>query len=203
MAGVRTRPVGSRGAGFGGTHGNELLTRATAIVLIVLLALEGITLLRLDQLLREHMFIGVALIGPVLLKLASTGYRFMAYYSGAPAYRSKGPPHPLLRVLAPLLVASTAGIFATGVALLVAGHRSGLLLLAHKATFIVWAGCFGIHFLAYLPRVLGLRDAARPRQLVPGARARTALLALALTAGLGLALAVLAPIAHWHAERRL
>ena len=52
----------------------------------------------------EHMFIGLVLIPPVLLKLGSTGYRFVRYYAGAPAYREKGPPRPLLRLLAPVLV---------------------------------------------------------------------------------------------------
>ena len=39
-----------------------------------------------------HMFIGMVLIPPVLLKLASTGYRFVRYYTGSQAYRAKGPP---------------------------------------------------------------------------------------------------------------
>ncbi len=42
-------------------------------------------------LLVAHMFIGLVLIPPVLLKLGSTGYRFARYYTGAPAYRAKGP----------------------------------------------------------------------------------------------------------------
>ena len=43
-------------------------------------------------LLGPHMFIGLVLIGPVALKLASTGYRFVRYYTGAPVYVAKGPP---------------------------------------------------------------------------------------------------------------
>ena len=38
------------------------------------------------------MFLGVLLIGPVALKLASTGYRFVRYYTSEPRYRRKGPP---------------------------------------------------------------------------------------------------------------
>ena len=52
------------------------------------------------------MFVGLLLIPPVVLKLASTGYRFVRYYAGARAYREKGPPPLPLRLLAPVLVAS-------------------------------------------------------------------------------------------------
>src|SRR6266700_2655738 len=39
-----------------------------------------------------HMFVGLLLIPPVALKLASTGYRFVRYYTASPAYRRKAPP---------------------------------------------------------------------------------------------------------------
>ena len=42
-----------------------------------------------------------------VLKLCTTGYRFVKYYGHDPAYRRKGPPHPILRILGPLVVAST------------------------------------------------------------------------------------------------
>ena len=77
---------------LGGTEGNEILTSATAAVLTVLLLAEGITILRMGGLVSVHMFIGLVLIPPVLLKLGSTGYRFVRYYTGARAYREKGPP---------------------------------------------------------------------------------------------------------------
>ena len=44
------------------------------------------------------------LIAPVLLKLASTGYRLLRYYGRSRAYREKGPPRLPLRLLAPVLV---------------------------------------------------------------------------------------------------
>src|SRR3954452_437801 len=91
----------------GGTAGNELLTGVTALVLALLLAVEGITLLFLHQLLSVHMFVGLALIGPLALKLAITGYRFARYYTRSASYRLKGPPALPLRILAPVLVAAT------------------------------------------------------------------------------------------------
>ena len=69
--------------------GNARLTAANAAVLLVLLAAEGVTILRVRQLLSPHVFIGVVLIPPVLLKVASTTWRFARYYTGAPAYRRK------------------------------------------------------------------------------------------------------------------
>jgi hypothetical protein len=186
-----------------GTAGNELLTCATAAVPTALLLAEGVTILWLGGLRTEHMFIGLVLIPPVLLKLGSTGYRFVRYYTRAPRYLEKGPPRLLLRVLAPVLVCSTVLVFGSGVALLLIGHRSDIVLELHKVAFIVWSGVFGVHFLAYVPRAAGsLRSAwaTRPsyRPRTPG-RAITALLAVtSLCAGLALALLLLPHIGAWH-----
>ena len=46
-------------------------------------------------------------------------------------------------------------VFASGVALLLIGHRSDVVLELHKVAFIVWGACFGVHFLWYLPRAWG------------------------------------------------
>ena len=70
----------------------RLLTIAAGVVLTLLLMAEGITLLQMGPLLSVHMFIGLALIPPVLLKLGSTGYRFARYYTQSRPYVEKGPP---------------------------------------------------------------------------------------------------------------
>ncbi|HET9677138.1 MAG TPA: hypothetical protein VFP21_06505 [Solirubrobacterales bacterium] len=187
---------------FGGVAGNEILTCAIALVLTFLLLAEGVTLLRLGPLLVPHMFIGFVLVPLVLLKLGSTGYRFVRYYARTPAYREKGPPLLPLRLMAPVLVAATLGVFVTGVALLVVGHKSDTLLLLHKASFIVWGAVFGIHFLAYLPRVVrSLRTdwGTARRHAVPGAAVRATLVTGALGGGLALALALLPTIDGWQA----
>lgn len=85
--GERERWMG-RGERGGGPAGNERLTGATAAALLVLLGAEGVTIAFLGPLLREHIFIGMLLITPVALKLASVGYRFVRYYAG-----SAGPPN--------------------------------------------------------------------------------------------------------------
>ena len=63
-----------------------------------------------------HVFVGMLLIPPVLLKLGATGYRFMRYYQRRRGYTEKGPPTPFMRFLvAPALVLSTVGVLGTGV----------------------------------------------------------------------------------------
>src|SRR5947209_18929976 len=126
----------------GGTEGNEILTSAAAVVLVVLLLAEGVTIVHMHGLLSAHMFIGLVLIPPVMVKLGSTGYRMVSYYAGARAYRVKGSPLLPLRVMAPLLVASTLAVLASGVALLVAGHKSSTALTIHKLSFILYGVLF-------------------------------------------------------------
>jgi hypothetical protein len=194
-------PVRRRRDRLGGTDGNEILTSAAAVVLTVLLIAEGVTILWLGDLRTEHMFIGIVLIPPVLLKLGSTGYRFARYYTGARRYREKGPPLLPLRLLAPVLVAATVLVFASGVALLIAGHRSDLLLQLHRVGFIVWGICFAVHFLWYLPRAwraLRATWSASRHERVPGSVLRGALVSASIGGGLALALALLSLIEAWH-----
>jgi len=185
----------------GGTAGNEILTSATAVVLTLLLIAEGITIIWIGGLRTEHMFIGMALIPPVLLKLGSTGYRFTRYYLGTRPYREKGPPLLPLRLLAPVLVLTTLLVFASGVVLLIDGHKSDTLFTVHKVSFIVWGVLFGVHFLAHLQRMLRslLGDWTREsRRRVPGAELRLGLVMAATGGGVALAIAVLPLITGWH-----
>jgi hypothetical protein len=111
-----------------GVAGNARLTAANAAVLLVLLAAEGVTILRVHQLLSPHVFIGVVLIPPVLLKVASTTWRFARYYTGVPAYRRKGAPPVLLRMLGPIVVILTLVLLFSGVGL----RRSTRISLAQS-----------------------------------------------------------------------
>jgi hypothetical protein len=195
---MRSERVGIRER-VGGVEANEILTSTTAALLIAMLAVEGITILFLGQLLSVHMFVGVALVPPVLLKLGSTGYRFARYYMRTREYREKGPPHIVLRVLAPLLVVATFTVLATGIWLLLLGHRSDTVLQVHKISFIVWGVVFVIHLLAHSPRMARSLGAAwRARRPAPGARVAAILMVLALAAGTGLGLLALSRITGWH-----
>ncbi len=187
----------------GGVDGNERLTAATAVALVLLLAAEGVTILFLRPLFSVHVFVGMLLIPPVALKLGSTGWRFFRYYSGRDEYVRRGPPMLPLRLLAPLVVASTLGVFATGVALLVVGPAGGIVLGLHKASFVVWLVATGIHVLAHLRRIPGLvmadwRGRALPRErAVRGTFWRQTLLALSLVAGAILAIATIRYAQPW------
>ena len=63
---AQRRHLGGAGSGrSGGAEGNERLTALTGAVLLLLLAAEGVTILRLGRLLTAHFFIGMLLLGPV------------------------------------------------------------------------------------------------------------------------------------------
>ena len=182
----------------GGSDGNQRLTAATAVVLLVLLAAEGATLVAIGRLLLPHVFLGFLLIPPVLLKLASTGWRMLRYYRHADEYVRRGPPMLLLRALvAPVTVTATVALFATGVAVVALGRR-GLLLGLHKVSFVVWFAAMSVHVLAHvleLPRQVAV-DWWRSDRL-GGRRARQLVLAGSLLTGLALAFATLPLLDHW------
>jgi hypothetical protein len=165
------------------TAGNARLTATTAVLLLVLLAAEGVTILSIRPLLSAHIVIGLLLIPPVALKLLSTGYRFIRYYAGDADYVAKGPPHLVMRLLAPLLVLTTLTVLGTGVGMLVLGpeHHRDLLLGLHKTSFVLWFFLMAVHVLAYAPRlpqlVLSGRTLGRRTALVASSIAAGALLA--------------------------
>jgi hypothetical protein len=193
----------------GGTNGNEQLTATAGVVLLILLPLLGITILRIGQLIWEHLFLGLLLIGPVLLKMASTGYRFVRYYSRDTAYRHKGPPELILRLIAPLVVLTTVEVFVTGVLLLFEGpsHR-GTLLLLHKVGFFAWLAFMALHVLGHLPGLgtslqVTRRDRESATGLSPGGTGRGLALVGALVGGVVLAVVLIPDFSIWTASGAL
>jgi hypothetical protein len=184
-----------------GVKSNARLTASNAALLLVLLAAEGVTILRVRQLVTPHVFIGMLLIPPVLLKIGSTGYRFVRYYLGAPAFRRKGPPPVLLRLLGPVVVILTVVLLASGIALLLVGPAwSHELLFIHKSSFVLWFFAMTVHVLAHLAEVARLapRDwLRRTRRDVQGAGSRQWLIAASLVTGILLGLAMLGRIGPW------
>jgi hypothetical protein len=184
--------------------GNARLTSTLAAVLLVLLAIEGVTVLHVGSLLTLHVFLGLVLIPPIVLKIASTGYRFTRYYSGSPAYRRKGPPPTLLRLLGPLVVLLTVVLFASGVALLFAGLglRSTLLTI-HQASFILWFAAMTVHVIGHVRETAQLapRDFYwRSRAHVKGAGPRQWSLAASLILGVLLAVLLVGQTSHFLAR---
>ncbi len=213
----------------GGTEGNERLTVVAGVLLVVLLAALGVTIAWIGQLLWLHLFLGLAVIGPVALKLASTGYRFVRYYTADPPYRHKGPPPLALRTLGPVLVILTAVVLTTGVVLLIIGPRPAgraTWVLVHKVSFIVWAVVTGVHIAGHLPEMVrfnavsrrtraelndlraqipGFGGAAEPPASgpIPGSAGRWLSVGAALAAGLVLAVVLIPQFGTWTSAQGL
>jgi hypothetical protein len=190
----------------GGPDGNAQLTAATGVVLLILLAALGVTIVFIGGLLSEHLFLGLLLLGPVALKMASTGYRFARYYTHDREYVRRGPPEMWLRVLGPFVILSTVAVFGTGVWLLIVGpdHRDPALLL-HKVTFFVWLAATGLHVLGHLLQMPGaLRatslDGTGTGGHQAGATGRMLALAGAVVAGVVLAIALIPDFSIWTAH---
>ena len=187
----------------GGAAGNERLTAMTGAVLLVLFAAEGVTILRIRELLTVHFFLGMLLLGPVALKVASTGYRFARYYTGSGPYVRKGPPAPLMRLLGPLVIATSLSVLGTGVLLAIIGPGNPRWLFLHKASFVLWFGVMTIHVLVYAPRLPGLLIGGHTRDraaaVLSGSGVRWLLLAASLACGLVLAAATLHLTTRWEA----
>ena len=169
-----------------GVAGNMRLTSAIGLVLLVLLSAEAATTIALGALQPVHIALGLLLLAPLALKLGSTSWRMVRYYSGTPDYVRRGPPSNVLRMLAPLLVLSTITLFGSGVALVESGTRGGLLGTVHVVSFVTWGVLVLVHILAYGLRAsrVGRLDWQRSRRnRLSGAVARRALLAGGLTIG--------------------
>jgi hypothetical protein len=199
----RTAPRRARS----GADGNERLTAITGVVLLVLFAAEGVTLLQLRGMLYWHYFIGLLLIGPVCVKIGSTVYRFTRYYARHPDYVRKGPPAPLLRLLGPFVILTSVGVIGTGVGLGLTGTRAyaGVpLLFLHKASFVLWAAVMTVHVLAYvwrLPALVGadLQSSRGRRALgaIGGRGLRWSITAVGIGGGLVAAMAGAHLAANW------
>jgi hypothetical protein len=164
----------------GGSEGNEQLTAIVATLLLVLVALEGATLLNLQSLMTMHAFVGMLLIPIVALKVGSTGWRMLRYYLRGEEYVRRGPPHVALRALvAPAIVVSTVMLLATGVALLVLDQTHGTMVGLHKASFVVWLGALSLHVLTRVHRLVPIL-----RRRLAGTALRLGLVGATLGAGL-------------------
>lgn len=192
-----------------GVEGNARLTATAGVLLVGLLIVEGVTILRVRDLITLHIFLGIVLLGPVLLKTASTMYRVVRYYTGHGPYVRRGAPPTVLRLLGPFVVLLSLAVIGTGIGLLAyqPGQGDSLLLKAHKATFILWFGAMAIHVLGHA------REAAvtswREMRPLPGDRAsrrrtvRFALIAVSLIVGIGAAAATMPAAKSWTGNRAI
>ncbi|MGI8609008.1 MAG: hypothetical protein ACR2MY_07240 [Candidatus Dormibacteria bacterium] len=141
------------------------------------------TALSVRRLFAPHIFIGLLLLPPVALKMGSTGYRFLKYYTRNRDYLRAGPPTWLPRLLAPVVVLSTGALLGTGVILwALGGPAQEPWLPLHKASFVVWGGSTGLHVLLRLRQTM-VDGLAEVKARGGASRTRTALATAAVLAG--------------------
>ena len=173
-----------------GVEGNSRLTGALGMVLLVALFIEGITLvIGVNEMLVVHIFVGFLVIPPVLAKVGATTWRMVRYYTHDARFTRKGPPHPVLRVIGPLVILATVVLLATGVAMIIAGGANSRTWRdLHQTTFIVWGVLMTVHVLGHLAETLRLSagDWAPRHKAVKGASARRWLVVATVLVGLGL-----------------
>ena len=213
--GRRHRPDPALGR-TSGPAGNAQLTAWTGLLLLGLAVVELVTLIDVRGLLSWHVVVGVLLAAVAVLKIASTGWRFVRYYGRSRPYQQAGPPLLLLRVLGPFVVLGTVAVLTTGIWLIAVGPDSGRtalltlfgqridLLSLHQASFIVFAVAAGLHLLArFVPAVaLATERGRREEGRLRGRGPRIAVLVAALVAGALAAALILPAAAPWRDERR-
>ena len=197
----QTRTDGRNGDDRSAVVGNERMTALAGAVLLVLILVELVSAAYLRTLLSIHVFVGVLLAGPLVVKLGSTGSRFLHYYTKSPAFVRRGPPRLTLRVLAPLLIATTLVVIGSGVGLVVTGPtQAGLLLPLHGFSVLVWLPLIAIHVFAYIWRVprLVADDWSKPSaEQAPGRGLRLGMNLGALLSGTIAAILLLPAAAPW------
>jgi hypothetical protein len=187
LSGVRLKPP-SR------VEANARLTGAAGIVVLILLLGELVTVvLGAASVLSLHVAIGLILVPPVVVKLASTTWRMVNYYLGAVAYKHRGPPPTPARVLGPALSLAIVLLLASGIALILGPsslHRAALGV--HKVTFYLALLLIVGHLAMHLTRAVRLaaRDWVNRRGAAPLVRARWTAIVGSVLLGALLALAL-------------
>lgn len=183
-------------------EGNARLTVSTALVLLVLFAIQvGTVIIGVKTHLTLHVVVGLLLVPPLIVKIGSVSWRFIRYYLHDEEYRRKGPPTSALRILGPFLLITTLVLFVSGIVLLLApsafGGPHGIMFYIHDGSFYVWMLLLLVHLALHVRdiRRLAVKDwIRRTRAAVPGALLRQAILLASLAAGLALALALVGQV---------
>lgn len=183
-------------------EGNARMTVNVAVILLVLFGIQIATVvIGVASHLTLHVVVGLLVVPPLLVKMASVSWRFIRYYRHDQAYRRKGPPPLVLRVLSPVLLVVTLVLFVSGIVLLLAprafGGPHGTMFYIHDYSFYVWMLLLLAHLAGHARdlRHLAVRDwARRTRAAVPGAMLRQAIVLASLAVGLALALALVGQV---------
>ncbi len=185
--------------------GNERLIALVGTVLLVLIGAEIIISVKLQALLPVHIFVGVLLTAPLVVKIGSTGYRFLHYYTGSPAFVQKGPPRLEMRLLAPLLLLASLSLVLSGIILALLGPTTAWsvwVLRLHALSVMCWLPLLALHVGAYIwrvPRLLLADWQKRATRRVAGRGWRYAGTLVALLAGVGAAVLCVPLTTSWTA----
>ena len=181
---------------------NKRVTAIAGIVLFVLIIAELVTTANLRGLKSEHIFVGILLAGPLVVKLYSTGYRFFRYYTKSPQYVRSGPPNIVLRVLAPFLVVITILVFISGFGLVFGGYANEeMFLKIHAVSVFLWLPLLAVHIYAYIRMAagqIGYDWSGNSKYRVPGREGRLGINVTALILS-GIAGIILTP---WRSGRQ-
>lgn len=155
---------------------NKRLTAIAGTILFVLIMAMLVITANLDQWRSVHIFVGILLCGPLVVKMCSTGYRFFRYYTKSPEFVKSGPPNILLRLLAPFLVVITIMVFISGVGIVFGGHaHEKLFQKIHTFSVTLWLPLLAVHVYAYIRKAAGLIKydwTSQSKYRVPGRQGR-------------------------------
>jgi hypothetical protein len=199
----------------GGVAGNAALTAWTGLLLLVLFAAEGFTLLSIRGLLTWHIAIGALLIPPALLKMGSTGWRMISYYAHRTAYVKSGPPPMVFRLLGPLVVLTSVALLASGVLLILVGESASRTeffsflgfridwIFVHQVSFFAWVAAMTLHVLGRtIPAFQIAGDRVRRPRAIPGIGRRLTALGAVIALGIGCAFLLVDADSSWRHDSR-
>ncbi len=180
---------------------NSRITTMIGGLLLVLLAIEGISIVFIHIYLPMHIFFGMLLVPPILFKLGTTTYKAARYYTDSPGYKRQGPPPAILRFLGPVVIILTVILMVTGIALLVAPvNMRATLFFLHRASFVLWFGVMTIHVLGHIKETMIINIAEWTKTTVkklPGSAFRKGLIVFCVLAGLPLGFWMVAKTPAW------
>lgn len=203
---LRARLPGSGSSHHESTAGNEALTSWTGLLLLPLLGLVGLTGVAFGSLWRAHFVVGIILVPVLGMKLATTTYRAIRYYTGSKRYRAAGPPELAARILAPILIAATVIAMWSGIVMWLNNNQDQPWSTIHTDAVVIMGGLVGIHVLLYVPKALRsvFGELSQMRQRGHRATLRLSIVTASLVVGIvvGFVIQPSSPFpVHQHADR--
>ncbi len=181
---------------------NARLTGSTGLVLLLLFAVQvGTVVIGVKTHVTLHVFVGLLLVPPLLVKIASVARRFIGYYRHERAFQRRGAPPLPLRVLGPVLLGTTLLLFITGITELLA--PTVVVSKIHDVSAYLWLVLVLAHLAGHARDIRGIaiRDwLPRARAAVPGAALRQVAILASLAVGLALALSLVAHVGTYRNE---